>query len=85
MNGGLTSLGHSWWVLLCGSVGTWIFGQGLGGEVVTRWHLPTLGGDGGPQEAPVSLPESPWRSLEHRSPGPAAGPGDADPGVPAPP
>lgn len=34
INEGPTSLvpvvGDDWWVLLCGNVGTWIFGQGLG-------------------------------------------------------
>lgn len=48
-------MGDSLGVLLCGNVGTWILGQGLGREVVSHWHLPTLSGGSDPWEAPVSL------------------------------
>lgn len=66
INEGPTSLvpvvGDDWWVLLCGNVGTWIFGAGAGGDVVSHWHLPILSDNGDPQEAPVSLLES-WGIL----------------------
>ena len=85
VNGGQASLApvveDSWWVLLCSGAGAWISGQALGSDVVPYSHLPTLRGDGDPHGSPCeSLLGS---SLKHTLPGLIAGPGDADPGVPA--